>query len=477
LTAYALNLRPTTTASSVVHRGITWTFDTSYTVGRFVNGDWYVVDPGSGVTVNSVSPAPSGADSTYRNGSMVNPDPAHVSNGVGYDGRFGSFDAGLAKAFPLALAAGDSLVSTESLTSTPYTNLMGQSVTIPILKRASVLTVLAAAPASASFRPPYVGTTKTAHLWSECDFSFLPSLSLTGSAPTMATYNPLFKGLWLDHIRDWTSRYLHPADNMPDYGIDMAGYGGIAALLLCGTASAVAKRTIAIGLAQLGIDNYYSSLIAQNMWAADGGHMLFRKFPLLFAAKALGKLNSWTISGFSVQEDEQTYHGSTHSETLWTGWAGGVGETSPNVLWRLRSGNDTRSNPWRHEGYAPTAWDDDPPFPNNNDPDHYPFDRLEGYRRTVGQGLVGQVLAARAMGLRTAWNHAPLFDYVDRWMNENDSTSRSSIAAAGVSGAWNTLHPVGGVDWETASTYAPYEGTSTSAFEAEMYAAHRGSVQ
>ena len=95
--------------TSVTHNGITWTFDTAYSVGNYINGDYWVLDPGAGVTVNSVSPAPTGSDSTYRNGSMVNPSVTGDSGWQAYDGRW-HFNAALAVAYPKTLVAGQSLV-------------------------------------------------------------------------------------------------------------------------------------------------------------------------------------------------------------------------------------------------------------------------------------------------------------------------------------------------------------------------------
>jgi hypothetical protein len=71
-------------ATQVVKNGITWTFDRDCTVGQFVNGDWWVIDGGSGVKVVSVSPAPSGSGASYLNGSMINP---VGPSSQGYDGR------------------------------------------------------------------------------------------------------------------------------------------------------------------------------------------------------------------------------------------------------------------------------------------------------------------------------------------------------------------------------------------------------
>jgi len=53
-------------ARSIAQYGVTWTFDTPCTVGRFATGDGWVVGP---VAIRSVEPAPEAG----RSGSVVNP--------------------------------------------------------------------------------------------------------------------------------------------------------------------------------------------------------------------------------------------------------------------------------------------------------------------------------------------------------------------------------------------------------------------
>ena len=52
--------------------GITWTFDKDYTIGQFVNGDYWVVGP---VTIIGINPASVEINGRMINGSMVNPSP------------------------------------------------------------------------------------------------------------------------------------------------------------------------------------------------------------------------------------------------------------------------------------------------------------------------------------------------------------------------------------------------------------------
>ena len=49
--------------------------------------------------------------------------------------------------------------------------------------------------------------------------------------------------------------------------------------------------------------------------------------------------------------------------------------------------------------------------------------KAEGYRKLNGPTWVGQALAARLTGMADNWNHAPYFDYVDRWCSETESAN------------------------------------------------------
>ena len=112
---------------SVTQYGITWTFEKPARVGQFVNSDFYVVGP---VTIRAIDPKPLygkdipegelGArdkaqkeDQRVRNGFMLNP-PAAMK--VAYDSSTRNwFTPSLVQRLPVAMKAGDSLVSTVSM--------------------------------------------------------------------------------------------------------------------------------------------------------------------------------------------------------------------------------------------------------------------------------------------------------------------------------------------------------------------------
>src|SRR5262249_49626635 len=144
--------------TSITKDGITWKFAVPVEAGQFVNGDYYVIGP---VTVTSISPEPQ-KSAPYLNGSVLNlPTPSGHS---GFDSRLNDgddqiwwFDATARVYAPLSLKPGDSLVSSISL-KTPHTlpspMRMGDRSISPIAGL-SILTVLAATPQAAAFRPSY----------------------------------------------------------------------------------------------------------------------------------------------------------------------------------------------------------------------------------------------------------------------------------------------------------------------------------
>lgn len=379
-------------ASSISRQGFTWTFDGPHLVGQFVNGDWWVVGP---VDIVSISPRSQNNAGRVMHGSMVNPDPSvrdQAYDSTMYAGNAASFfrsgqnvALGVDAAHPLTLAGGSSLVSTESLSAPGVT---------PQLKRAAVLTVVSSQPPADAFRPPYSGTAKPIWREGDLDVSKLATLAPQGAAPSFATAADWFDRVWLDHAHGWLGRYLHPEENMPDYGREMSDRVGNAALLLHTDAPLSQKRNLLVRFVQLGIDLYG---IAENggRWPSDGGHSSGRKFPILFAGELLDDpqfLAATRRAHVRFGEDGQTFY---------------VAETSPGII------------NFGHGGY--TAQDVNLPewgFQHDSNPSR---DRrswtADNYRVCCTANCwLGWVLAARIMNLRSQWDHEALFDYQDRFM-------------------------------------------------------------
>jgi hypothetical protein len=381
---------PAETRDGITQYGITWTFAVPVPAGRFVTGDWWVVGP---VTVQSVTPAPT-AD---RHGSVVNP-PA--GSRQGYDGRIAGYDASLRAGFPLELKPGESLVSTASVerVGEPTPDTVPHQYCRGPLRTAVVLTCVEEPPRPDSFRPAYVGTWKEPFHVSQLRCGLLPRLEPPEGVPDVAGYERYLERIWLDHMRQWVNRQMHPLENMPDYGREITNIVSDVGLLLLLDDPDGERETLLFRFVQKGIDYYGVTQSDSDLWIANGGHNSGRKWPILFAGLMLGHEGMMHVSA-TFQEDQQTYYG--------RGFAG------QKALWTIAPGNPNR----RHEEVDPKTWKTFGDQRGNNGL------KAEGYRKLNGPTWVGQALAARLTGMSDHWDHPAFFDYVDRWWDETQSAN------------------------------------------------------
>ncbi|MEC7724734.1 MAG: hypothetical protein VYD05_04420 [Planctomycetota bacterium] len=377
----------------VGRHGISWTFSQPRRVGRYVNGDWWVIGP---VSLVAITPACAAEGPRVRNGAMVNPDPRRAWHG--YDSATaGSAECSryadelnVARAVsptsPLDLSPGSSLVSAVSH-PTP-----GQ---LPQLERCAVLTVVAAAPPPRAFRPPYCGADKRAR-WSakDLDETCLHRLPRVAGAPSTGELLTQLEHTWLDHLSGLPGRYLHPRENMPDYGRDIADVVGAAALALNLDLPIDEKRALLVVLVQLGID-VYGIVKHGGRFRADGAAGSGRKLPMMLAGQLLRDrdiLETAVRASSAFGEDAQTFFVTETSPGVINGGHGGYVDADVGLPeWGNRHADDPSSDR--------KGWSADP------------------YRRCcTANSWVGFVLAARIMGLREAWGHPALFEYVDRYM-------------------------------------------------------------
>lgn len=299
-------------ATSVTQYGIEITFDDDYTVGQYVNGDYYVVAPSglnvTGITVGTGDHAAGSVEG--RDGAMINPVPRSSNDPLGmqgYDSRGLGYLASLNKttSYPFALAAGESLVVGES--TTVDRSYSGGSNKIWI-ETTMILTCVASAPAANSFRPQYCSGTKTTHNISEISWTD-PELAAPASVPSLATVESWITRPHIDHGIGWVMRVLHPYQNMHDYGREICeDYGNALLMAMLDPADVGDKTTLIQRLIQVGID-LYGIAQAGGYWPSDGGHGMGRKAPILFAGKLLnvsGMINIGTSNRF--QEDDQTFY-------------------------------------------------------------------------------------------------------------------------------------------------------------------------
>lgn len=375
-------------AKSISQFGITWTFDRDYPTGRFANGDHWVVGP---VTIVSITPRSQTHGGVTMHGSMINP----AVNGVqAYDSRIkqNHFSAAdnVGARLPLRLAPGTSLLSSESY----HAQTRGDK---PQLKTIAILTVLASPAPSGAFRPPPVGSDKTLR-WnkSQLNYGKLRSLRRVPHTPHLAEVEGSFERPWIEQGTTWVSRYLHPAENQPSYGREIAHTLAQGLLSLQLDYSQREKETLLVRLVQYGIDIYGSARLG-GVWPAGGGHNHGRKMPMLLAGAVLGDKDILAYGDGSrllFQEDRQTWY-VTHAD---------VGR-------ELYVADRRPRHPYLASDVGIAEWGEK----------HFPESRWDGrnwnsyYRTIVGSSIIGHVLTARLMGLTETWNWPALFDYADRY--------------------------------------------------------------
>jgi hypothetical protein len=411
--------RPVYAEQQISQFGITWSFDRDYQVGRFANGDHWVVGP---VTITGINPPSTKMGGRTINGSMVNPSPK-LGRRQGYDstmyGNYGSHfdpslnvgrpnDLDLSPSNPLVLKPNSSLVSTISISEA------GQR---PQLRTAAILTVLTGPAAEGSFRPPYCGNDKTIRFnIDKLDYSLLAKLKPVPTVPGLAGVERYFERPWIDHIPDWTGRYHHPKDNMPDYYREISTQVGIGALMLHINFSDKEKETLLIRYVQLGIDFYGT---------VKGGSIQDRskrKWPILFAGIMLDDSDMKNVDvpdNISFKEDGTTFYVSDddiyeppyekHNFQGFVYYGHGSQDKRRDLL---EYGEHHHGMPeWgiRHVSQPISDglnWD-------------------APYRGCcTANGWAGFVLAVHLMGAKEIWNHDALFDYMDRYMQVEAAIGR-----------------------------------------------------
>lgn len=405
------NPSPGVMASSLTQYGVTWSFSQPCLTGQFCNGDYWVKGP---VSIVQITPQTQDVGGRIINGSMVNPVTVVVGE-HGYDSYlFHPYEddrykpylnvaTGISGSTPLVLDHDKSLISAVSyMGASPATN-----GSFSQLQTAAVLTVLADAPPEGAFRPAYAGIDKSV-LFTEgdLDYSVLGNLAPTSGTPDLALTTAAFQRVWLDHMSGWTSRYMHPIDNMPDYGRDFTSVYGTGVLLLQTNLTQAQKRDLLIRTVQIGID-FHGNVKAGAFWQGVGGQGSGRKFPILFAGAVLHDPEMLAIgathpSGYFGPNDPNNR--SSFGEDCQTFV---VQQTSPGVYnWGFGNYNASYvglpewGNRHTHEiNQDNSQWGGDP------------------YRRCcTANAWVGQTLTARIMGLQTFWAHQVYFDYMDRFM-------------------------------------------------------------
>ena len=464
-------------SKSVSQYGITWTFDKPTPVGQFVNGDYYVVGP---VTVTAIDPKPRvGAEvkddeldsreqylikggrlkleERVRNGSMLNP-PARQD--VAYDSGIKNwFRPQLVAKPPVAMKPGDSLVSTISMAlgvkpKFPYHAGAGRaSGDASPVRVAAVLTCMAEPQPADAFRPAYCDTENKVYLARNLKRELLKHLPRPKSTPDLKKWISVFQRPW---VNTGFFGFDQPMENMPHYGQWVGQAPSMGGLMLMLDFPAEEKEPLLVNMVQVGIDYWGAVKNGHPGWQGWGGHGSGRKFPIVLAGLMLGdeQMASSTRSfpKCNFGEDNQTVYGD-----CWTGatvcFAGhsGIHHGDPeNSIPRPQWGPYEHLHPskWKNEGKQ-MNW------------------QSEAYRRAnSSSSWPGQALVIRMLGAEKQWNHDAFFDYVDRWMYEDDKEFRHEI---------NKYFPDENLVSEKANWF--YQGQAWEPFVTEMFKKYRPTLE
>jgi hypothetical protein len=421
---------------SVTQYGITWTFAQPAHVGQFVNGDFYVVGP---VTVVKIDPMPRYGNQVAsdeldsneenlpvarraRNGSMLNVPPLRE---VAWDSGIKNFFNPKWEAhLPVAMHPGDTLASSISLKVgevpepaypfdiKPASRMRAVDDNSPT-KIAALLTCVDKPLPPDAFRPGYCGHEPKIYLARDLHRELLLHLPRVPGKYDPVKFAEVLQRPWLDTA---FFSFDEPMENMPHYGQAVCQAISDAALMVNMDFTPEQKERLLINLVQIGIDHYSAVREGHPGWWAWGGFGSGRKFPIVFAGVMLGDdamANvSKTFPKTSFGEDEMTAYGEcwTGAKVVFTGHSGIDTATG------IGRGVAERGNPWGpYEHLPPSKW---------NIEQH----RSEMYRRAnTSCCWVGEALAVRLMKLEKVWGHDAFFDYVDRWMNEDDKPACREI--------------------------------------------------
>ncbi len=398
---------------------ITWHFDKAAPVGQFVNGDYYVVGP---VTITRIEPPP--ADG--RNGSVLNlkapSDKDRDRSASSFDNRIRNYDASRTSTTPFEMKAGDMLVSSVSTEKGKHMCLFNREKNLSPVLSYSILTCLEASVPPDTFRPGYCDRGMKLYRARDIQWWQLHSLEHVEEVPDIDRWAGLFRQPWIDLVGFC---FAGAAEYQPQYARETVRAESFATLLLNLDFPHEKKRPLLINFVQYGIDLW--SIVKSEPefrgWKANGGHGNGRKWAICFAGMMLGdkEMASPSVSqpDFRFGMDMQTAYGKS-----WTGakvvYAG---------HWGLYKGEPAGKQP-QHKPYEhlePKDW----PIGEYK----YPWMKEarkqyagEAYRRSINSPVwVGTALAARIMHAEPFYAHNAFFDYVDRWMTEDDAPLRAKI--------------------------------------------------
>lgn len=434
---------PPALCSSVKQYGITFAFDRAYPCGQFANGDYWVAPAGDSqgrVRIMSIAPG----FSSGRNGFEVN--PTSVSR-HGFDRTAYGYDARLVPVLPYSAAPNQSIVKAISRSGDEKTSL----------ETAAVLTVLAAPPADNGrglFRPPYFGTKKPLIPVARLRMDRLPAYAPLLSMPALSTVTQRFRRVQLDHQIGWSADQIHPKQNMPDYGAQIAIDTASAALRLMVRDDDAQRRQLAMHFAQYALD-LDAAMAGGLHFYADGGHRHGRKLVLT--------LGSLLLDDAAMAARVRDFQNDTYQEDGQLSIGAGSGQV-------LFGSPCTIDEYWENQNTGASTRDC-----------RDPYGYIDGGQEPAGyyqfcctaKGYKAAALALRLMpSLRCVWTDTRILLYADRWVNHGAWTQPDPYQPRG-SGALDS-NPSDGIGrWPALHGAGRDDGYYGDDFADAMWAAYR----
>jgi hypothetical protein len=396
LMATALNAQGTF-QTSVTQGKVTWTFAEPALVGQYANGDWWVQGP---VSIISISPESVDEAGWIQHGTVVDPvfslGPQGFDSSMSEGGQGPKYSAALnvdpgITTSPLNLTTG-TVVKSISRADTPAVRGAGSR---PQLQGMEYLTVVSAVPAPNSFRPPPGATDKTSY-WTvaDLDYSILKSHKRLAGAPSLSTVERWIEKPWPSFITDNQGRWIHPRDNMSEYGRDLGRKLGNAGLVLHSDYSEAEKEQLYIRLVQIGIDTHYT-VRQGGIFTGFGAINTGWKWPVVLAGLALDDPDiKAAAASFSFSFDRQTWYvdESDVGRPLYTKDGRQRDEYITSDVGKAEWGEQH----WKQKVRDGRNWN-------------------ASYRNIAFAGSFSGILSAiMTEGGREAWNWDATFDYMDR---------------------------------------------------------------
>lgn len=393
-------------ANFVSHYGVTVHFADDHLIGKFANGEPWVVGP---VTVTGIDKPSAPADPAYPGGAMVNPVPGFAQ---GFCPNYTSVSEhpynpklDVSLNYPFTVNAGDSLIVARSIPWANHSDGGGYDACVDVVVG---MIFLAEPPPADSFRPGLYGKDHAVRFSKrDIDYTVLKHLGPVPATPTQAYMEASYRCPalpWWEWTKEWTGSFIRPLENCgtgngagyrSQYGREAAVKWSDTALWLNTANTNAVKEKVMIQTIQAGLDigSYFKnggSLIS------SGGHQVGHKFPLLLAAAALKdpELLAYASNAGTFIEDQTTFF--VQQEDVGRPVEGGIAATYVQEDVGIAEWGINHSwNPSKDD----RRWADGIP-----------------YRFVQWPAMTGQLLAAEIMGIKELWGHPPIFAYNERFI-------------------------------------------------------------